>query len=64
MPENWQTSDSDSERVFGVDGRGGDLITNIELKNSVYYYGGMEEKVIDMICEYGLEDRDHSFLFQ
>ena len=34
-----------------------DLITNIELKNSVYYYGGMEEKVIDMICEYGLEDR-------
>lgn len=31
-----------------------DLITNIELKNSVYYYGGMEEKVIDMICEYGL----------
>ena len=33
------------------------LITNIELKNSVYYYGGMERMVMDMICEYGLEDR-------
>ena len=33
------------------------LITNIELKNSIYYYGGMEKMVIDMICEYGLEDR-------
>ena len=33
------------------------LITNIELKNSVYYYGGMERMVMDMIYEYGLEDR-------
>lgn len=34
-----------------------ELVTNIELKNSVYYYGGMEKIVLDMIAEYGLEDR-------
>ena len=33
------------------------ITTNIELKNSLYYYAGMEERVISMICEYGLEDR-------
>lgn len=34
-----------------------DLVTNIELKNSVYYYGSLEQKVMDLIYEYGLEDR-------
>ncbi len=34
-----------------------ELITNIELKNSVYYYGGMEKIVMDLIYKYGLEDR-------
>lgn len=34
-----------------------EIITNIELKNSKYYYGGMERMVIDMIYRYGLEDR-------
>ncbi|MGN0398954.1 MAG: glycerophosphodiester phosphodiesterase [Blautia sp.] len=33
------------------------IVTNIELKNSVYYYGGMEERVIAMIRKYHLEDR-------
>lgn len=33
------------------------LITNIELKNSVYYYKRLEEKVIQMIHEYHLEGR-------
>lgn len=33
------------------------IITNIELKNSVYYYGGLERKVVDLVCRYGLEDR-------
>ena len=33
------------------------IVTNIELKNNIYYYGGMEKKVINMIRKYGLEDR-------
>ena len=33
------------------------IVTNIELKNSVYYYGGMEKKVMEMVCKYDLEDR-------
>ena len=33
------------------------LVTNIELKNSVYYYEHLEEKVIDMVREFGMEDR-------
>lgn len=33
------------------------LLTNIELKNSVYYYENLEEKVIDMVRELGMEDR-------
>lgn len=37
--------------------RGRDLITNIELKNGIFWYEGMEEKVIAMIREYGLEER-------
>jgi len=34
-----------------------DIVTNIELKNSRYYYEGLEEKTISLIAEYGLEDR-------
>ncbi|MGI6107118.1 MAG: glycerophosphodiester phosphodiesterase [Lachnospiraceae bacterium] len=33
------------------------LFTNIELKNSVYYYAGLEDAVIRMIRKYGLEER-------
>ena len=33
------------------------LITNIELKNGLYYYSGMEKMVCGMAEEYGLEDR-------
>ena len=34
-----------------------DVITNIELKTGVYEYPTIEEKVIAMIAEYGLEDK-------
>lgn len=34
-----------------------ELLTNIELKNSVYYYENLEEKVIDMVRQYHMEDR-------
>ncbi len=34
-----------------------DIITNVELKNSVFYYVGLEEKVLEMIRKYDLEDR-------
>lgn len=34
-----------------------DLICNIELKNSIVPYKGMEEKVISMISDYNLADR-------
>lgn len=37
--------------------KGMDLMTNIELKNSIIWYEGMEEKVIEMIHEYGVEDQ-------
>lgn len=33
------------------------IVTNIELKNSIYYYSGMEEQVIALIRKYHLEDR-------
>lgn len=33
------------------------IFTNIELKNSEYYYEGLEEKTIRMIREFGLQDR-------
>ncbi|HWR10782.1 MAG TPA: glycerophosphodiester phosphodiesterase [Rectinemataceae bacterium] len=33
------------------------LITNIELKNSVFPYPGLEEKLIATVGDYGLEDR-------
>nr|WP_295972326.1 glycerophosphodiester phosphodiesterase [uncultured Bacillus sp.] len=33
------------------------LICNIELKNNVFSYDGMEEKVADLIQAYGLSDR-------
>ncbi|MCR5143892.1 MAG: Gfo/Idh/MocA family oxidoreductase [Lachnospiraceae bacterium] len=32
------------------------LLLNIELKNSVYRYEGMEQMVIEMVREYGIED--------
>lgn len=35
---------------------GNGLLINIELKNSVVAYEGMEQKVIDLANEYGLED--------
>lgn len=33
------------------------LLTNIELKNSVYYYEGLEEKVFEMVKELEMEDK-------
>ena len=44
--------------------RGRNLLTNIELKNGIFWYEGMEEKVIAMIREYGLEERVILFLLQ
>ncbi len=34
----------------------GSLRLNIELKNSIYSYPGMEEKIIEMVYEYGVQD--------
>ena len=34
-----------------------DMLLNIELKNAVYPYEGMEEKVIELIREYDMEER-------
>ncbi|MFQ6805047.1 MAG: glycerophosphodiester phosphodiesterase family protein [Lachnospiraceae bacterium] len=34
-----------------------DLITNIELKNSVFYYRGLEEKVLALVDQYRLRGR-------
>ncbi|MEC2056858.1 glycerophosphodiester phosphodiesterase [Peribacillus psychrosaccharolyticus] len=34
-----------------------DLLCNIELKNGVYLYPGLEEKVIQLVRGYGLEER-------
>ena len=34
-----------------------ELITNVEIKSSVYYYEDIEEKVMDLIERYGLADR-------
>lgn len=34
-----------------------DIITNIELKTGIFEYPGIEQKVIDMIREYGLEKK-------
>jgi len=33
------------------------IVTNVELKTSVYYYEGLEEKTLKIIKEFGLEDR-------
>jgi glycerophosphoryl diester phosphodiesterase len=33
------------------------LITNVELKTGVYYYEGLEEKTLEIIKKFGLEDR-------
>lgn len=37
--------------------KGRELLTNIELKNGIFWYEGMEEKVIALVREYGLEGR-------
>lgn len=34
-----------------------DIITNIELKTGIYEYPGIERKVYDMICRYGLKEK-------
>ena len=34
-----------------------DLISNIELKNSIFLYDGMEEKVCDLISKYNMESK-------
>jgi glycerophosphoryl diester phosphodiesterase len=34
-----------------------DIVTNIELKNSTFYYEGLEEKTIDLIRKHGLEKK-------
>lgn len=34
-----------------------DVFTNIELKNSVFSYDGMEEKTIDLIRQFGITDK-------
>lgn len=36
---------------------GEQLITNIEIKSNVFYYEGLEEKTIEMVRKFGLEDR-------
>lgn len=36
---------------------GNEVVCNIELKNSIIPYEGMESKVIDMVRQYGLSDR-------
>ena len=41
---------------FGL-AAGFDVVTNIELKNDVVNYVGLEEKVLDLVCEFGLSDR-------
>ncbi|WRP05204.1 glycerophosphodiester phosphodiesterase [Rossellomorea aquimaris] len=37
--------------------KGNDMLCNIELKNSIMDYQGLEEKVIGLIREFGFEDR-------
>ena len=34
-----------------------DIITNVELKNSVYDYPNLEQAVYDLICEYNLKEK-------
>lgn len=34
-----------------------DVVTNIELKTSVFEYPGIEQKVLDLVEEYGMKDR-------
>lgn len=41
-------------RKNGVEGKG--LRLNIELKNSIYPYPGMEQKIVDMVNEFGVQD--------
>ena len=36
---------------------GQDLVTNIELKTGVYYYEGLEEKTLELVRKYGLEEK-------
>lgn len=37
--------------------KGTDVITNIELKTGIFEYPTIEKRVIDLIAEYGLEDK-------
>lgn len=41
----------------GEKGQKGNLKLNIELKNSIFPYDGMEEKTIDLVYKYGLQNR-------
>ncbi|MBP3926044.1 MAG: glycerophosphodiester phosphodiesterase [Clostridium sp.] len=34
-----------------------DLVTNIEIKSSVYYYAELEEKTLELVRKYGLEKK-------
>lgn len=34
-----------------------DLVTNIEIKNGVFYYEGLEEKTLELVKKYGLEKK-------
>ena len=36
---------------------GQDLVTNIELKTGVYYYEELEEKTLELVRKYGLEEK-------
>ena len=36
---------------------GQELVTNIELKTGVYYYEGLEEKTLELVRRYGLEEK-------
>ena len=36
---------------------GQDLVTNIEIKTGVYYYEGLEEKTVELVRKYGLEEK-------
>lgn len=37
--------------------RGTDLTINVELKNSIYFYPGMERQVLDLVAELGMQEQ-------
>ncbi len=37
--------------------KGLDLVTNVEIKSSVYYYEDLEEKTLSLVRRYGLEEK-------